>query len=95
MTIKREAVRAAGARKSFNASIAEIVDFALRGVNDINVVVGPLAWQSVDGTVAKRWYFMLATCEPERGLRCVPGIVSASQSAHARRPPLRFSVVRH
>ena len=36
--MKREAVRAAGARKSFNASIAEIVDFAL----------GPPARRSLD-----------------------------------------------
>jgi hypothetical protein len=49
------------------ATAQEIVDFALRGTNDINVVIGPLLWQPSDGTGNKIWYFTITTSEARRG----------------------------
>jgi hypothetical protein len=47
----------------------DIVNYTLKGANDINVVVGPLCWQPSDGSSARHWYFMIITGEPSRGLR--------------------------
>jgi hypothetical protein len=56
-------------------TIQQIVDHCLLGTNDINVVVGPLAWRPADGTVAKYWYFIVCTSEAKRGFRCDQVIV--------------------
>jgi hypothetical protein len=73
----RKARRAAAAQARRNAATIEpthltargIVDHALDGANDINVVVGPLCWQPSDGLAAKRWYFCIATGDPVQGFR--------------------------
>jgi hypothetical protein len=62
--------RAAAARGGGERSPEQIADYALRGANSRHVVVGPLLWQSTDGTANKRWYFMLASSGEGRGFRC-------------------------
>src|SRR5690349_7310508 len=51
-------------------SVARIVDHAMEGAGDNQVVVGPLVWQPSDGVTSKVWYFILSTCEKNRGWRC-------------------------
>jgi len=55
---------------TFEASVDEMVDFVLRDSNDINVFVGPLVWRPGDGAGGRVWYFVVATSEKGRGLRC-------------------------
>jgi hypothetical protein len=52
------------------SSVAGIVDLALRGSSDNQVVIGPLVWQPSDGAASKVWYFVMSTSEPGRGWRC-------------------------
>jgi hypothetical protein len=83
---------------TWTATVKQIVDHALRGANDPNVVVGPLLWQPSDGTSNKNWYFILATSEPKRGFRCDRVGLDADQREQQRgavileliqqRPPL-------
>ena len=51
-------------------SVDSIVDYVLRGSNDINVVVGPKLWRPSDGNASRVYYFMVATSEKGRGFRC-------------------------
>jgi hypothetical protein len=63
-------VRVRRKQETWSGTARQIVDYVLRGSNDINVVVGPLLWQPSDGVSgAKRWYFIVATSD-ERGWRC-------------------------
>jgi hypothetical protein len=57
-------------KETWSGTARQIVDYVLKGSNDINVVVSPLLWQPSDGVKgSKRWYFMIATSD-ERGFRC-------------------------
>lgn len=59
-----------------------IVDHALKGANDINVVIGPLSWRPTDGLSAKRWYFIICTSEEGRGFRCDEIIVPEADETY-------------
>jgi hypothetical protein len=52
------------------SSVGRLVDHALEGASDNQIVVGPLVWQPTDGATSKIWYFVLSTCEQKRGWRC-------------------------
>jgi hypothetical protein len=62
--------RIPGKTQKTECSVAQIVDYALRGSSDRQVVVGPLLWRSSDGEASKIWYFIVSTCEKKRGWRC-------------------------
>ena len=50
-------------------TIRDIVAFTLSDAGDLHVVVGPLCNQRSDGTSARRWYFHISTCGPDKQFR--------------------------
>jgi hypothetical protein len=71
-------------KETWGGTARQIVDYVLKGSNDINVVVGPLLWQPSDGVGgSKRWYFVIATSD-ERGFRCDMVNVDAQEREQMR-----------
>jgi hypothetical protein len=80
-------------RHLHGSSLNEMVDYVLRGANDINVVVGPLLWQPSDGIASKSWYFLIAGSEPGRGFRCDQIVIDASCHTQEQREACRMSFI--
>jgi len=58
--------------------LGKMVEHVRENADDLNVVIGPAAWQPSDGTTSKVWYFIVATSEKGRGFRCDQIVIADS-----------------
>jgi hypothetical protein len=51
------------------STMKAVADYALGDAGEPCIVVGPCCYQPSDGRTARRWYFCISTCGPDKQFR--------------------------